>query len=124
MLFFETAGGDNRRTDTQTRGYKRRLWVTRYSVLVYSDVGTTQSSISSFTGQALLDQAQQEQVVLSAAGNDFKTALDQHFSHRISVLNNLRLVLFELRFQCFFKRYRFSSDNVHQRTTLTAWEYR
>src|SRR5690606_14673450 len=66
--FLEATGGYRRRTDPQTGSDERRTRIVRHAVLVHRDVGPAQSGIRIFTGNVLLDQGQQEQVVLSTAG--------------------------------------------------------
>ena len=60
---------------------------------------------------------------MRTARNHVVTTFQEHFNHRFSVFSNLLLVSFELRFHCFFECYRFTRDNMHQRTTLTTREY-
>ena len=61
-------------------------------------------------------------MVISAAGNHFVAAFQEHFYHRFSVFSDLLLVSFELRLHRFFQSNRFTGDYVHQRTALTTRE--
>ncbi len=61
-------------------------------------------------------------MVIRAARNDVIATLNQHLNHRFGVFCHLLLVGFEFRLHRLFERNRFTSDNVHQRTALTARE--
>ena len=73
----EAAGGDRRRADAQAAGDKRRARIVRHRVLVDGDVGAAQRRIGRLAGDALLDQVDQEQVIVGAAGDDVVAARDE-----------------------------------------------
>src|SRR5690554_3801633 len=81
LPFLEATGGDCGGTNAQARSHKRRARVIRDSVLVHGDVRFAKRGIGVFTGDVLLDQADQEQVVLGATGNHVKATLDKHLGH-------------------------------------------
>src|SRR5690606_41067567 len=56
-----------------------------------------------FRSDVLLDQREQEQVVLGAAGDHVEAALDEHLSHGLGVLDDLLLVFLEFRLQGFLE---------------------
>src|SRR3990167_4832680 len=123
LSFLEATGGDGRGTDAQTGGDERRTRVVRHAVLVHGDKGATQGGVGVFTSDVLLDQREQEQVVLGAAGDHVKTALDEYARNGLGVLHHLLLVGLELRLQGFFEAHGLGRDHVLQRAALAAWEY-
>src|SRR5690554_363977 len=124
FLFLEAATGHGRSTDTQTGGNERRTRVVRYGVLVHGNVGAAQGSVRILTGDILVDQINQEQVVFSTAGDDVDATLDKYFGHRLGVFNDLSLILFPLRLHRFLEANRLGSDHVHQRAALRFREHR
>src|SRR5690554_3292375 len=121
--FLEATGGYRRRTDPQTGSDERRTRIVRHAVLVHRDVGPAQSGIRIFTGNVLLDQGQQEQVVLSTAGYHIEAALDEYFRHGLGVLQDLLLVFLEFRLQRFLEADRLSRNHMLQRAALGAGEH-
>lgn len=61
-------------------------------------------------------------MVVGTAGDDLVTALDKGGSHRLGVLHHLSLISLELGLQRLFEGDGLTSDDVHQRATLTTRE--
>ncbi len=118
----ETTGGHRRRADTDARGHERRLRVVGHGVLVHSDTGTAKGGVGLLAGQALPDQAEQEQVIVSAAGDHLIAALDEHLCHGLGVVDDLLLIGLEFRLHGLLEAHRLGSDDVHQRAALGTGE--
>ena len=67
LCFLEPTAGNRRRADTDTTGDKGLARVIWHGVLVYGYVGRTQGRVRSLTGNVLIDQVQQEQMVVGPA---------------------------------------------------------
>ncbi len=119
----EPTAGDCRGTDTQAGGDERRLRVVRHGVLVHGDMGTAQGRIGVLAGQALTDQADQEQVVIGAAGHYIVATFDENVGHGLGVVDHLLLVGLEARLQRFLEAHGLGGDHVHQRAALGTREY-
>src|SRR5690606_7358603 len=83
----------------------------------------TERFVSIFTAVRLTDQIDQHQVVFGSARDNIDTAFNKGFCHRLGVFGDLRLIGFVFGRHRLFEANRFSGDDVHQRTTLTAGEY-
>ena len=84
-------------TDTEPGGDERRARVIGNRVLVYSDIGITQGSVSVFARVRLADQVNQHQVILSAARNNIDATIEECCRHRLGVYNHLLLVFDKFR---------------------------
>src|SRR5471030_1840225 len=113
--FLETTAGDRRCADAQARGHERRLWIVGHGVFVHGDPGAAEGGVGVFAGQALADQADQEQVVIGATGHHVVATVNEDLSHRLGVADHLRLIGLERRLQRFFEAHGFGRDDVHQR---------
>ncbi len=87
-------------------------------------MGATQSFVSDVAGHAFRTQIHQHHMGVGAAGHDVETTFDQLISEGIGVCTHLLLVFFEFRAQSFAECRCFTSDHMHQRTTLDAREDR
>jgi hypothetical protein len=83
-----------------------------------------QGGVGVLAGDALADQAEQEQVVVGAAGDHVETALHEHLGHGPGVVDDLLLVSLEARLQRFLEAHRLGRDHMHQRPALPAREHR
>lgn len=86
-----------------------------YCVFVHSNVCQTQCCIGFFTSQFTIREINEEQVVFSTARHDLVTTRRPTPRPSLSSFHDLLLVSFEFWFHRFFERYRFTSNNMHQR---------
>ncbi len=81
-----------------------------------------QGRIRILAGDVAADQAQQEQMVVGAAGDDLIAARGESRGHGARVRQHLALVVAEFRLQRLEQRHRLGRDDVHQRAALGARE--
>src|SRR5690606_39098718 len=123
LFLAEATGGDRRGADTETGGDKRAARIVRHGVLVDGDVGIAKPRIRVLAGNVLLDQADQEQVVLGAAGHDVVATLDEYLGHRLGGLHHLLLVGLGVGVGRFLEAHCLGGNRVHQRAALAAREH-
>ena len=124
LVLFEAAGGDSRRTETQTRSLERATAVKRNHVLVGRDICGYQRLLRYFTRQLreLGTQVNQHRVVVRTAGDDLIALIHERLRHDCSVGLHLFLIDIELLRQRFAEGYCFSGYHMLQRTALRARE--
>src|SRR5699024_9040775 len=103
VVLLETTRGAGRCTNAQAAGDERRTRVVGHGVLVGGDVGPAQRFFRGFAGDAFVDQADQDEVVVGAAGDDVEAAVHEYVGHGAGVFDGLFLVGFELITQGFFE---------------------
>ena len=122
LLNAQASCSNSRSTDTDTAGHEGLLRIVVDSVLVNSDVDLVQSVLQLLAGDVEGTQVDQHQVVISTAGNEVKTSLEKAVSQSLSILNDLSLILLELRLKSLAEANSLSSDSVHKRTALSSGE--
>ena len=96
--------------------------VVRHRVFIDGDVGAAECCISGAAGEVFVDEVEQHQVVLGAAGDEFVTAREENFGHRLGVIQHLFLVFGEGGVKRFEKGNRLRGNHLHQRPALDAGE--
>ncbi|MCY1464928.1 hypothetical protein D9M71_830110 [compost metagenome] len=85
---------------------------------------TAKRGIGILAGNALADQADQEQVVVGPPGDHVIATLTENFRHGLGVVDDLKLVFLEAGIQCLLEAHRLGGDHMHQRPTLAPREHR
>src|SRR5690606_36791977 len=119
----ETTPRAGRGPDADTAGHEGRQRIVGHGVLVDGDIGETQRFVRFLAGDALPDQAEQEEVVVGAAGHDAVATLLEYFHHRARIGDHAFLVVYESWLHGFPETHRLGGDDVHQRTALVFREH-
>src|SRR6478609_4813078 len=97
FLHLEAASRHGRGSESDAGGNERLLRVVRDPVLVAGDVRSSQGRLGLLPRQRLWTKIYEHEVALGTTGNDPEPALGQSIGHGRRVLQDLRLVVAELR---------------------------
>lgn len=123
VLLAQTTAGHGRGTDTETARGQSGL-VTGDGVLVACDVDLLKNSLDTSTIQTLGAEVQQDHVAVGTVGDELVAESLELELHGLGVLDNLLLVLAELRSGGLLEGHGKGSDSVVVRTTLVSGEHR
>lgn len=121
LFLAHATGGHGGSTDTDTARGQGRL-VTRDGVLVASNVDLLKNSLNTSTVQALVTEVNENHMAVSSVGDELVTELLELSLQGLGVLDDLLLVLLELRGVNLLEGNGKSGDGVVVGTTLVARE--
>lgn len=117
------ARGHGGGSDADAGGDEGRTLLVGDGVLVHGDPGTTEHPFGILAGQLATREVEQHQVVVGAAGDEDEPPLHQPTGHGVGVVEHRLRVDAEGGHIGLAERHRLASDDVHERTALTAREH-
>ena len=86
VLFFEAAGSSSRSTQTDAAGYKRAGRIKRNSIFIAGNANIIKQLFCFLTGQVFVAYINQNQMVVSTAGNKTEAFSLQAFGKSLGIL--------------------------------------
>src|SRR5215210_1657007 len=112
--------GGGAEPDTARDG--RGFGVVRDHDLVAGDADRFERLLELLASRARVAQVHEDEVVVSSAGDEVETSLEQTLGHRPAVLDDLAGVVFELGLECLTEGHSLAGYGVHERAALHPGE--